>query len=619
MKMTEQQQKAITSRARLICVDAAAGSGKTRILVERIVHLLDHGGARLDEIVAFTFMEKAAAEMKSRLRAQFRKRALNCEATPDEATRWRSFERGVDGARVSTIHGFCMAVLRENALRLGADPDAAVLGDGEADLLAQQAVTGTLHAMLHESGPHALRLVVEYGSAAAGQALREVLRRRAAFRDLCETLPMEDPAALFAEWRSRCAAEFERRLLGLGQSWELHGLLRRLRALDGCCPDDNPDPRALRRRTARDAFAAIAAGIPDGEKICALLEGVLAVDGRANKRFWTDLDAYETAADVEKEFKKLITKTLQPFEAKDPQTDADAAQLAVSFAAVARRVIGAHDAAKRAMNVLDFDDLIDRTRTALRDAPALCARVAGSIRYLLVDEFQDTDRVQYAIAELLAGCPDGPALFVVGDPKQSIYLFRGADVGLFGDVRGRAGDNALPLSKNFRSLPDVLGFVNNLFFRSGLLAAVEDYTGIATHRAAVGDAPRIEVFVPRPDAAGKALKVEEQAQAEADYLARRVRAMVDSKTPLLVGDTIIAGSYDQRITEYHVAFTPAQQGDAGALPSANSDGRYWTVSVTRTVQSPFFGGGIESTPTLWNGRVYVGCRDGWFYCLGEKP
>ena len=89
-------------------------------------------------------------------------------------------------------------------------------------------------------------------------------------------------------------------------------------------------------------------------------------------------------------------------------------------------------------------------------------------------------------------------------------------------------------------------------------------------------------------------------------------------TPLLVGDTIIAGSYDQRVTEYHLAFAPAQKGDAGALPSADGDGKYWTVTITQTVQSPFFGGGIESTPTLWDGRVYIGCRDGWFYCLGDK-
>ncbi len=528
MNMTSEQRAAIESRARLICVDAAAGSGKTHILVERIVHLLERSGARLEGIVAFTFMEKAAAEMKARLRRRFRERALDPEATPEEATRWRAFERGVDGARVSTIHAFCMAVLRENALRLGADPDAAMLGDGEADLLAQQAVTGTLHAMLHEGDPHALRLVVEHGSAAAGQALNGVLRRRAVFRDVCETLPMEDAAALLAEWRRRCADEFNRRMRDLPQSWTLHGLLGRLRALDGFCTSPD-EAREARRVRARDILAAIAAGGTDVKAILLMLETLLESDGlRASKKPWTDEEAYTKTEKLLKEVKSFAEKALQPLEAKNPQTDTDAAQLAVSFAAVARRVIEAHDAAKRAMNAMDFDDLIDKTRSALRDDPALCARVAGGIRYLLIDEFQDTDRVQYAIADSLAACPDGPALFVVGDPKQSIYLFRGADVGLFGDVRGRAGNDALPLSKNFRSLPDVLGFVNSLFFRSGLLAAVEDYKGIGADRAAVGDAPRIEVFVPRPGDDGKALKVEEQAQAEADYLARRVRAMVES-------------------------------------------------------------------------------------------
>ncbi len=88
-------------------------------------------------------------------------------------------------------------------------------------------------------------------------------------------------------------------------------------------------------------------------------------------------------------------------------------------------------------------------------------------------------------------------------------------------------------------------------------------------------------------------------------------------TPLLVGDTIISAAYDQRVSLYRLTFKRAQAGDPGALPSANGDGKYWTVSVRRTAQSPFFNGGLESTPVLWDGRVYVGCRDGWFYCLGE--
>ena len=150
--------------------------------------------------------------------------------------------------------------------------------------------------------------------------------------------------------------------------------------------------------------------------------------------------------------------------------------------------------------------------------------------------FRTRDRVQYGIAELLAGCGNGPALFAVGDPKQSIYLFRGADVGLFTEVHARAGENALPLPKNFRSLPDVLGFINTLFKEAGVLAAVEDYRGIGTHRGAVGDLPRIEVFVGPAGENGKAVKVEDQAQAEADYLARRIRAMVGSGEALRVDD-----------------------------------------------------------------------------------
>jgi hypothetical protein len=89
-------------------------------------------------------------------------------------------------------------------------------------------------------------------------------------------------------------------------------------------------------------------------------------------------------------------------------------------------------------------------------------------------------------------------------------------------------------------------------------------------------------------------------------------------TPILFGDTLIVAAYDQRVHLYHLTFTPSQKGLEGALPSANGDGDYWRVSATETDQF-FTSGGFESTPTLWNGRVYVGCRDGWFYCLGDKP
>jgi len=88
-------------------------------------------------------------------------------------------------------------------------------------------------------------------------------------------------------------------------------------------------------------------------------------------------------------------------------------------------------------------------------------------------------------------------------------------------------------------------------------------------------------------------------------------------TPLLFATGLVSASYDQRVHLFDITYTPAQKGDAGALPSANGDGSYWTVGLKERDQF-FAGGGFESTPTLWNGRVYVGSRDGWLYCLGDK-
>ena len=89
-------------------------------------------------------------------------------------------------------------------------------------------------------------------------------------------------------------------------------------------------------------------------------------------------------------------------------------------------------------------------------------------------------------------------------------------------------------------------------------------------------------------------------------------------TPIIVGDALVAGGYDQRVHLFHIRYAPAEKGDAGALPSANGDGRYWTVTLEERDQF-YAEGAFESTPTMWNGRIYIGCRDGWFYCLGDKP
>jgi outer membrane protein assembly factor BamB len=89
-------------------------------------------------------------------------------------------------------------------------------------------------------------------------------------------------------------------------------------------------------------------------------------------------------------------------------------------------------------------------------------------------------------------------------------------------------------------------------------------------------------------------------------------------TPVFVGDALVAAGYDQRVHLYRLRYEPAQEGEEGALPSASGDGSFWTVSVTERAQH-YAEAAFESTPVVWSGRVYIGCRDGWFYCLGDTP
>ena len=145
MNYTGQQREAIIHRGARICVDAGAGSGKTRVLIDRIVPLLETEAAQLDEIVAITFTEKAAAEMRERLRAAFRAKVPRDD--PDTAAKWRELERRTDHARLGTIHAFCAGVLRENALWLGLDPDVAILTEEETVLLRRDCARRTLQRL----------------------------------------------------------------------------------------------------------------------------------------------------------------------------------------------------------------------------------------------------------------------------------------------------------------------------------------------------------------------------------------------------------------------------------------------------------------------------------------
>ena len=187
MNRTPEQHAAIESPSQRLCIDAGAGSGKTRVLVERIVHLLETRRTRLEAVVAITFTEKAAAEMKQRLRAAFHHRAP--EDDPDETTFWRDLERRVESARIGTIHAFCGALLRENALAIGIDPDFAVLADAEAKLLRTEITVDTVHDLLEKGDEATARVATALGA----PKLIQLIEHMVAQRMLLERVAAEHP------------------------------------------------------------------------------------------------------------------------------------------------------------------------------------------------------------------------------------------------------------------------------------------------------------------------------------------------------------------------------------------------------------------------------------------
>jgi ATP-dependent helicase/nuclease subunit A len=553
VKRTEEQQAAVTAMARRLCVDAGAGSGKTRVLVERILHLIEHEHARLDHIVAITFTEKAAGEMKARLRRAFREKAPRDD--PKMMSHWRELERQVETARISTIHAFCAGILRENALRLGLDPDFTVLAEAELELLLDETVTQALHDLLDHRDPAALELSAEFGAGHLIDVLKRMLKARDAIETCATGWPLDDAEALRRHWKALVEADFDRRLSGMKGSPAVREMLETLEYFDDFCMNES-DKREVLRQCQVKVLALAHSGAPKEEIISEAHSALTQTLRGTSKKNWDESTDLEGLKKTQEKVKAFISNHCLPPEF-DPETAAAAAQQTTALWSVYRNVADAFEAARRRIDGLDFTDLILRTRDVLESSDTIRVRVARSIDHLLIDEFQDTDDVQLAIARALTGAPGGPHLFIVGDAKQSIYRFRGAQVEVFAEAREEA-DRGIQLNTNFRSLPDLLAFIDTFFRDSRQLHAVEpDFRGIGVHRPETGEC-RVEFLIPELQA-GDTLAAEEGRRAEAELIAWRIRAMLDGESAVTVFD------------ETAQAFRPARLDDMAILFRSTSD------------------------------------------------
>ncbi len=560
MKLTVAQEQAVTTTARRVCVRAGAGSGKTGVLISRIMHLIESGNAPLDQIVAITFTEKAALEMKTRLREACRERAPKDD--PDKLTYWRTVERSVSSARITTIHAFCAGLLREHALHLGGDPDFVMLADADSHLLRHDATQEELLRQLQAGDEDAALVAAELGFEPTLNAMRSLLRSGSEVARAVSHMGDLSAAAVKQAWDELEQHTKRQALQYLRTDPRRMEIRDGLIALDGCCSDPD-DPREQFRKSMIADLDGIES-LNRYEVLPALLERLSGRPKNAKKKFWNPESAIKDVLTIRDDLKKMLSEYVwNPLPESDETT---AIALTAAFLRVYARIAAAYDSAKLSRVSQDFDDLIIRAREILMNDPAIRNRVARSMSHLLIDEFQDTDGMQWDIAQCLNEIEDGPHLFVVGDAKQSIYLFRGAEVETFREAE-RTADDVILLDENFRSLPNVLEFVNAFFAETGRLANVEpQYGHLAAHRTRNSTA-QVEFVIPNP--------VEEKTSlaafrlAEADILASRLKEMVDQD--ITIGARI-DGAEVQR---------PVQYGDMAILLRAMSEVHIYEQSLRR--------------------------------------
>lgn len=477
MNYTAHQEEAIKARGEDLLISAAAGSGKTRVLVDRIVRLLAEDHVPLEQMLIVTFTNAAAGEMKARLRQGLSEAAAQAEGE-DRAFLLAQLE-ALPEAHISTMHAFCIAELRRFYHVLGLDPAFKILPEATNTILREEALEQAMDEAYAEGDADFLRLVEAYGGRNDDTALRELVRHLYA-RIQAQVDPLawlDSEVAHYGEPLPQAYQTLARSILleradafsaQLAEARRLAELLPNAEKLYMMLDEDEGNVRRLRH-------AAEADNVVD-----ALMQAFAEVSWSTKPRKPRNATEEETEIDealkaLRNAYKKAFTKLGEQLcmEGGSARVDADRALLQPHLAALAAligRFDAAYQAAKRARSGLDFNDLEHEMLRLLADDEAQAA-VRDEVRDIFFDEYQDANPIQEAIVEALA-TPDH--LFFVGDVKQAIYRFRRADPNIFNRRYARYRDSEdgrlIFLSENFRSRAEILDFANALF--TGLMTPV---------------------------------------------------------------------------------------------------------------------------------------------------
>ncbi|HEY6637191.1 MAG TPA: UvrD-helicase domain-containing protein [Solirubrobacterales bacterium] len=534
---TEQQAAAVENRERDIFLRAGAGTGKTSVLVDRFCAAALDGG--VERILAFTFTERAADQLRRRIRDELSARILDAEGERLESL--REALEATDRAWISTIHGFCRRLLASHPAAAGIDPRFRVVDEAEAERLAVRAFDTALGEMVESGEPEALEL-------AAANRRRTLLEMTRGAYDELRSHGDPDPAL-----PELAAPDTEAALAAL---------IEAAREAHVECEEANGKGVSSRERIA--SAAELDPALPPDDELLESLRG---------------LEITSKAKPFKGEACERYTKVL-----KRAQAVVAAHVLGPAYEQLRELVtrFGArYEQLKEERAALDFEDLQLKTVELLSASEALRDRYRDQFDHLMVDEFQDTNGLQLRLIEQLRG--PATRLFLVGDEFQSIYGFRHADVQVYRREHRRFAEGeepngeALPLTGNFRATPGLVAATNEL--GRGLLDGFEPLTAFVEEEAASDPAVELlltvddrkgweaeETALPRlPDDPSSASKV-----AEARSLAGRLRRLVDEEEVDPSEIVVLMRAFT------HVAAVERALKDAGLDPYVVGGRGFWS-------------------------------------------
>lgn len=469
--LTPPQQQALDS-TRHLSVTANAGSGKTTVLVERYVQLLLSSAAHVNEIVAITFTEKAASELKRRIADHICQRMHTAHDGHTRA-RLEALREELSGAIISTIHSFCARILREYPVEADVDAAFTVLDEMDKAGILQRAIREAFETILRGMHPDVRR-----------DDLFELLRTVGKSKALTIVHALATKRDLVERWLSS-GGIFEREDKEVLQCWRstIIDLVERVLSR----PTLEEDLETLGSNVVGEQASALRSQLEHFRSADSLAErlqtfyelsqALLTQKGEPRKAVFES--ATEDVARAAKRVSTLANR-VQPYIDFLCKNDDGNHPLLLRYVRLLLRVY--QDAERRYAEAknegayLDFDDLQLRVKDLLKNENVR-QKLAQRFKYIMVDEYQDTNLLQYEILlPLLAGLSRGN-LFIVGDPKQSIFGFRDANVAVFNKTRRdichiSGEESAVTLGESFRMLRNVAAFINVLF--SSIMQAEDD-------------------------------------------------------------------------------------------------------------------------------------------------